>query len=87
MPSNRLYLHRTPALERALSLVTEVAGVPASASLPKKLEAWLEFSTQRVEEELAYDSRLHAYDELAQVAGRRERVKRNTREAAKHGLL
>ena len=87
MPSDRIYLHRTPAVEHALNLVCEVAGVPASASLPKKLEAWFEFSTHHIEDELTFESRVQAYDELAQVAGRRDRVRRNTREAVKRGLL
>ena len=72
MPSNRLYIHRTPSVERALSLVTEVAGVADTASVPQKLEAWIAFSTHHVEDEIAYEARVEAYEELASVEGRHE---------------
>jgi hypothetical protein len=55
--------------------------------MPQKLEAWIAYTTEHVEDELRYDARVEAYEELAQVVGRRDRVKRNTREAAKRGLL
>jgi hypothetical protein len=87
MPASRLYIHNTPAVERALALVGAVTGVPDDASVPRKLEAWLAFSTDHVEDELAYAARVEAYEELARVEGRRDRVKRNTREAARRGLL
>ncbi len=87
MPADRLYIHRTPAVERALSLVSEVTGVPRSASVPKKLEAWIAYTTHHVEDGLAYEARLAAYEELARVPGRRERVKRSSRAAAERGLL
>lgn len=87
MAASRLYIHKTPAVERALALVGGVTGLPDDASVPQKLEAWLAFSTAHVEDELAYAARVEAYEELAQVEGRRARVKRNTREAARRGLL
>jgi hypothetical protein len=87
MPSERLYLYRTPAVERALELASEVAGAAPTASTPQKLEAWLTYTTAQVEDELRHRARVEAYEELAQIAGRRDRVRRNTREAARRGLL
>ena len=87
MPSERLYIHRTPAVERVLSLASDMLDVPESASVPRKLEAWINYTAERAESERAYQDRLTAYEELARAPGRRERVKRNSRGAAKSGLL
>lgn len=86
--AERLYIHRTPAVERALKLVAALdAGVDDRASQPKKLEAWMEYTVARIEEEQEYAERVAAYEELATVPGRRDRVRRRTREAAARGLL
>lgn len=86
--AERLYIHRTPAVERALKMVAALdVGVDERASQPKKLEAWMEYTVAHVEEEQGYAERVAAYEELAAVPGRRDRVRRRTREAAARGLL
>ena len=88
MASLRLYAHRTPVIERALALApSALPGIGEKASAPKRLEAWVAYGVERWEEEQALEERLLAYEELAAVPGRHDRLKRNTREAAKHGLL
>jgi hypothetical protein len=89
VPANRLYVTRTEKIERALELAPKVRpdDVGEKASAPKRLEALIDYAIDRWEAENARNERLLAYEELATVPGRRERLKRNTRAAAKHGLL
>jgi len=88
MASLRLYAHRTPTIERALALApSALPEISEKASAPKRLEAWVAYAVARWEEEQALEERVLAYEELAAVPGRRERLKRNTREAAGRGLL
>ena len=86
--ANRLYTHRTATIERALELAPKaLPDIGEKASVPKRLEAWISYAVGHWEAEHAYNERLLAYEELAAVPGRRERVRRNTRAAAKRGLL
>lgn len=62
-------------------------GVDDSASRAKKLDAWMEYTVAHVEADLEYAERVAAYEELAAIPGRRDRVRRRTREAAARGLL
>lgn len=88
MATRRLYAHRTPVIERALALApSALPEIGQNASAPKRLEAWVAYAVERWEEEHALEERVLAYEELAVVPGRQERLKRNTREAAKRGLL
>ena len=86
MPTRRLYANRTSVLETALSRASEL-GLPEGASEPKRLEAWVEYGLQRFEEDQRLEQRVAAYEELAGEPGRRERIRRNSVEAVRRGLL
>ncbi|MBA3736260.1 MAG: hypothetical protein H0W90_13885 [Actinobacteria bacterium] len=88
MSSSRLYLTRSATVERALAVAPKVRpDVGEKAPATKRLEALLDYAVEHWEAENARNERLLAYEELAALPGRRDRIKRNARAAAKRGLF